>query len=227
MPEPDSEDELIHRHYTLLTNRDGGLRPRYMVCALYESEQARLGVDEALCGGPCAPDDAEELAIASADVDTKYRNVQESGGGDQLVVHALAFEDHPDTRSHHYVLRPDVFLPSSLAHLLAGNISERIPCHRLHHFVLSGTYFLCCCSTAAPSTYTVLAPLNPATTDLLHIHGFGRLGIVDRLEYREPIWELYCAETLLLASTLTRVHSIPQPRHFHSQLSTSGNTAGK
>ncbi|KAJ7739966.1 hypothetical protein B0H14DRAFT_2638187 [Mycena olivaceomarginata] len=90
MPEPDSEDKLIHRHYALLTNRDGGLHP-YMVCALYESEQARLGVDEALCGGPCAPDDAEELAIASADVDKNtatFRNLE--AGSNLLYMHWLS-----------------------------------------------------------------------------------------------------------------------------------------
>jgi hypothetical protein len=36
----------------------------HTVCALHESEQTQLGVDKALCGGPCAHNDAQELAIA-------------------------------------------------------------------------------------------------------------------------------------------------------------------
>jgi hypothetical protein len=33
------------------------------VCKLHDTEQAGLDMDEVFCGGPCAPDDAKELAI--------------------------------------------------------------------------------------------------------------------------------------------------------------------
>jgi hypothetical protein len=32
-------------------------------CKLDDAEQARLGMYEAFCGGPCAPDDTEDTAI--------------------------------------------------------------------------------------------------------------------------------------------------------------------
>ncbi|KAJ7807532.1 hypothetical protein B0H14DRAFT_2872395 [Mycena olivaceomarginata] len=100
------------------------------VCKLHDTEQARLGMDEAFCGGPCASDDAEDTAILNDNAGTKYHHVRRSGSGSQDMADALGLEGHLDTRSRHRVLCPDVFWSPSL-----GNISERISCRHLCRFI--------------------------------------------------------------------------------------------